>query len=158
VQFPPELVGMNADEYRRHVELVLHQQEIKRCLLELDVSGIRKVWGDAAPHLDQPDSDWEALRAMHMARVQMKNISPQAKRYSEHWLKELKGKTRIAASVGIVVGTLRRDDRERAEHVKAEMVEAVLLAHREGVDLDLEAPEVQRRMRVAHQKVNAKRA
>jgi hypothetical protein len=104
------------------------------------------VWKATAPHLDQPESDWQALHIMHMARVRMQHLSPQQKRYSEHWLRDLKGKTRIAAAVGIAVKPRSGDSRERARDVTFAMGEAVLLAIKDGVDIDLEAPEVRKRM------------
>ena len=75
------MVALSGEEYRQHVELMRNQREVLRCLFALDIPGIRKVWKQMAPHLDQPESDWDALRTMHEARVRMLRISPQQKRY-----------------------------------------------------------------------------
>lgn len=150
-----EVVGMNGADYRAHVELMRNQREILRCLLALDVAGIRKVWHTMAPHLDQPATDWEALRTMHEARVRMNQISPQAKRYSEHWLRELQHKTTIARAVGIAVRAWRQENAQRALDVREAMSDAVLQAVRDGVDLEREVPEVHRRMKIAARKIHA---
>jgi hypothetical protein len=149
----PETVAMNGEQYRQHIELMRHQREVLRCLLALDIPGIRKVWKEMAPHLDQPESDWDALRAMHEARVRMLRISPQQKRYSEHWLRELESKTRIAAAVGIAVKAFKSENTERARDVQAAQVEAVLVAVKDGVDIEAEVPEIHRRMKLARQKI-----
>jgi hypothetical protein len=149
----PEMVAMNGEQYRQHVDLMRHQQEVLRCLLALDIPGIRKVWKEMAPHLDQPESDWDALRAMHEARVRMHRISPQQKRYSEHWLRELESKTRITAAVGIAVKAFKSENAERARDMQSAQVEAVLLAIKDGVDIEANVPEIHRRMKLARQRV-----
>jgi hypothetical protein len=148
-----DMVTLDADAYRRHVDLMRHQQEVLRCLIALDVAGIRRVWKNIAPHLDQPESDWDALRTMHEARIRMARISPQQKRYSEHWLRDLENKTKIAAAVGIAVKALGGDNVERANQVQAAMSEAVIVAVRDGVDIENEVPEVHRRMKIAKLKI-----
>lgn len=147
-------VAMSGEEYRQHVELMRHQREILRCVSALDVAGIRKVWKEMAPHLDQPEDDWTALRTMHEARVRMLHISPQGKRYSEHWLRELRHKSRIVAAVGIAIKAMRPENRQRALDVQAAMADAVLLAIKDGVDIEAEVAEVHRRMAVARRKVH----
>jgi hypothetical protein len=153
MRIAPETVAMSGEEYRQHVDLMRHQQEVLRCLLALDIPGIRKVWKEIVPHLDQPESDWDALRAMHEARVRMLRISPQQKRYSEHWLRELESKTRIAAAVGVAVKALNSEIVERARDVQSAQVEAVLAAVKDGVDIEAEVPELHRRMKIARQSV-----
>jgi hypothetical protein len=148
-----ELVKLDGKTYREHVELMHHQREILRCLTVLDITGMRKVWREMSPHLDQPGSDWEALHIMHEARVRMATISPQQKRYSEHWLREHKSKTHIAAAVGIIVKSMSSAGRERARDVQGEMSEAVLLAVRDGVDIEHEIAEMHDRMMRAKQRV-----
>lgn len=146
----PEAVSLGADDFRRHRDLLRHQREILRCLVALDVAGIRRVWKEMAPHLDQPESDWDALRTMHEARIRMEKLSPEQKRYSEHWLREMKNKTKIAAAVGIAVKALRGEDRERAANIQAAMSEAVLVAIKDGVNIETEIAELHRRMKAAH--------
>jgi hypothetical protein len=153
MRFPADLVMLDAAALKQHVELQRHQREIKRCLLQFDVAGIRKVWKETAPHLDQPESDWQALRIIHMARVRMESLSPQQKRYSQAWLREHDINSKIVAAVGIAVKPRSSDDRTRASDVTAAMSDAVLQAVKDGVDLDLEVPEVRKRMSDARQKL-----
>jgi hypothetical protein len=148
-----ELVKLDGKTYREHVELMHHQREILRCLTVLDIAGMRKVWKEMSPHLDQPESDWDALHTMHEARVLMKTLSPQQKCYSEHWLREHKNKMRVAAAVGIIVKSMSNAGRERARDVQHEMSEAVLLAIRDGVDIEHDVPELHQRMKRARQRV-----
>ncbi len=148
-----ELVKLDGKTYREHVELMHHQREILRCLTVLDIAGMRKVWREMSPHLDQPESDWDALHTMHEARVRMATISPQQKRYSEHWLREHKSKTRVAVAVGIICKSLSKAGADRARDVQHEMSEAVRLAVRDGVDIEVEVEETHARMKRARQKV-----
>lgn len=148
-----DLVGLKAEDYRRKIDLLRYEFEILRCLLELDIAGIRKVWKEMSPHLDQPESDWQTLRIMHEARIRMRNISPLQKRYSEHWLRELESKTRIAAAVGIIVKSLSKAGAGRAQDVQAEMSEAVVQAVKDGVDIELEVKETHARMARARQRI-----
>lgn len=61
--------------------------EFRRCLIDLDVSGMMKLWSHVAPDLaDQSPKD--ALIAMHIARCEMKRISLKLKTYSRDWLQE----------------------------------------------------------------------
>lgn len=154
MRLSPDMVSMGADEYRNHVRDMVNDRDLWRSILALDIDGFRKAAYARAPHLPQPESDWQALHVMHLARTQMVHISPQQKRYSEHWLREIAGKTRIAAAVGIAVKASKAENRERAAHVQAAMSEAVIQAVKDGVDIDLEVPEVHRRMRIAKRKIH----
>lgn len=65
----------------------LHGTEIRRCLVEMDVAGLMKIWRHVAPHLaDQTPA--QTLISAHMARVEMKFISLKLKTYSKDWLAE----------------------------------------------------------------------
>ena len=64
-----------------------HAVEFRRCLVQTDVDGMMKLWAHVAPHLAN-QSPKEALVSMHMARCEMKHISPRLKIYSEAWLFE----------------------------------------------------------------------
>ena len=90
---------MSGEEYRQHVELMPIQREILRCIMELDVDGIRKVWQYRWRRTSiSRNPDWDACAPCMRRGSACSKISPQQKRYSEHWLRELEGKTRIAAS------------------------------------------------------------
>lgn len=92
----------------------------RRCLLELDVPGIRAIWAKLSPHLPQPKDDKEALAALHVARTAAESVPFKHRAYSHRWLTEralpsqlpnkLKPSAeqvvpRIATSVGIAVGS-----------------------------------------------------
>lgn len=123
---------------------MLHTEEFRRCLILLDVPGIRRLWAHVAPGLPQPATDQDALHSMHLARVAMKTLPAALKDYSEAWLRE-RGTGRVAHAVGISVKSISgRED--RAADVREAMSDAVLLAIKDGVDLAAEPGEVKRRM------------
>lgn len=65
-----------------------HTAELRRCLLEVDVDGIVKLWRHVAPHLPQPTNSFEATAAIHMARVQMESMPLKSRYYSHCWLRD----------------------------------------------------------------------
>jgi len=64
-----------------------HSPEFRRCLLEMDVVGIMRLWRHVSPHLPQP-SEAEALIQLHIARCEAKRFPQRAKAYSQAWLAE----------------------------------------------------------------------
>jgi hypothetical protein len=64
-----------------------YPSEFRRCLLEMDVEGIMRVWSHVSPHLPQP-SPAEAAIQLHMARVEARYMPRKAKEYSASWLAE----------------------------------------------------------------------
>jgi hypothetical protein len=64
---------------------IAHGAEFRRCLIQLDIPGLMKVWAHVAPHLANSDPR-RALISAHMARVEMKKISPALRDYSIKWL------------------------------------------------------------------------
>lgn len=65
-----------------------HASEFRRCLLELDLDGITKIWRHVAPHLAE-QSPKDTMISIHIARCEMKYIPKKAKTYSEAWLADL---------------------------------------------------------------------
>lgn len=65
-----------------------HSSEFRRCLLEMDVQGIMRVWRHVSPHLPQP-TEAEAHVQLHIARCEAKGLPLKAKAYSTAWLAEL---------------------------------------------------------------------
>jgi hypothetical protein len=125
-----------------------YADEFRRCLLDLDVRGMRRLWRHVSPHLPQPESDYDTLVTMHLARLEMNNISADKKRYSKQWLEE-RETTRIVSAVGTAVGSRVVDGvsgRSRAKELEQRMSDAVEAAAKEGVDLDKDAGEVRRRI------------
>lgn len=65
-----------------------HADEFRRCLREMDVAGILRVWAHTNPSLRQPTPS-EALIQLHIARVEARSMSAKAKAYSTALLDEL---------------------------------------------------------------------
>jgi hypothetical protein len=63
-----------------------HSAEFRRCLVELDVAGIRALWRHTSPHLAQPKTDAEALVTLHHARTQADSVALKLRAYSHRWL------------------------------------------------------------------------
>ena len=57
-----------------------------RCLEEVDVAGVRRLWQHVSPHLPQPKDDAEALATIHVARTQSEAIGFRLRAYSHRWL------------------------------------------------------------------------
>lgn len=123
-------------------------EELRRCLEELDVPGIRRIWSFIVPGQDQPSSDHDARVTMHLARVEMKTIPVRAKEYSRAWLAEHHPIAR-AVGVGVAVGQHGSVKSELQINRHGAMVHSVELSVRDGLDLTVDAPEVTRRMRLA---------
>jgi hypothetical protein len=127
-----------------------HGAEFRRCLIELDVKGIRRLWQHVSPHLPQPKSDDEALHTLHLARTKVPNLPSHLREYSAAWLKEREGK--VAWGVGVsVIAPARRA--QRALEVREAMNEAVRDSIKAGVCLETEADEVRNRMAKARDAV-----
>lgn len=127
-----------------------HADEFRRCLTDLDVVGVRKIWAHICPHLPQPVTRDDALYSMHLARTKMDKLHPMQKHYSELWLKE-RMVGRIACSVGLSVLAPRRR-KTQAEDIRGAMTEAVTDSIKAGIDIDTEAPEVKHRIITARDK------
>lgn len=121
-----------------------HAAEFRRCLVELDVAGIRRLWRATAPHLPQPADDGEALETLHRARAASRTLPARLVDYSRDWLAERETR-RVAHAVGIAVAAPPHRA-ERAEAARQAMEGAVIDAMRAGVDLATEPAEIRRRM------------
>lgn len=62
--------------------------EFRRCLVDLDIAAMRRLWQHVSPHLPQPKTDEQTLAALHLARTQARSIPPRLRAYSHHWLTE----------------------------------------------------------------------
>lgn len=59
---------------------------MRRCLEQLDVQAVRRLWSHVAPSMPQPESDSDALIALHHARTQSESIAVRLRAYSHRWL------------------------------------------------------------------------
>lgn len=123
-----------------------HSRELRRCLLEADVQGARKLWAETQPQLPQPASDAEAEIMLHHARTCMESIPLRPRAYSHRWLverslpsalpDELKSRAErmypvIAEGVGIAV-LGRGVYAPISKLVQAAMAEAVVECYADG--------------------------
>jgi len=127
---------------------IRHAAEFRRCLVQLDVPGARRLWAHVHPGWDQPASDYEMLVLLHLARVRARSIHPTLRTYSKAWLRE-RETGGYAKSVGVAVanahshvGWLRR----KARGIRDAMGYSVQRSIQAGIDIDDEAFEVRRRM------------
>lgn len=128
-----------------------HANELLRCLLELDIDGMRRLHKHLWPHFPQPKNDEDALYSMHLARLELKRIHPDAKRYSEKWLLERRGP--IAKAVGVAVMSKSSSSTEtRRKNVESAMLYSLNCSINAGLDIDADAKEVRRRMLIAREK------
>jgi hypothetical protein len=124
----------------------MHADEFRRCLLELDVPGIRQIWRHVAPHLPH-QSDDQILATLHAARTQANSIPHHLRFYSHQWLSERdlpsglpdelrplaqRMYPRTVSAVGIGVRSLFGKQRPLAAALEAAMADAVREAYAEG--------------------------
>lgn len=143
-----------------------HADEFRRCLIEIDVAGIRRLWAHVQP--GQPFDDERALIALHMARTQAETLTVRQRAWSHCWLRErdlpsqlpdhLKAGAeriypKVVDAVGISVNFSAVDLRPAAALIERAMSDAVADVYADGgrhVDL------VRKRMREAGQRERRK--
>ncbi len=118
-----------------------------RCLIDLDVGAIRKLWAQAFPGEHQPKSDSEALVSLHYARTQAQSVPFDRRAYSHRWLIErdlpsglpdnLKPKAervspRIVEAVGVSVKAMSEASIPLAKAIERAMSDAAAEAYADG--------------------------
>lgn len=124
---------------------------MRRCLEEIDIEGIQRLWSVIAPGAPQPASDSAALLTIHMARVRCQAINARQRDYSRAWLGERERQQKVYA-VGIAVLAANPARRDEASDVRAAMAESVSDSIRAGIDIETEGDEIRRRMLAARAK------
>ncbi len=124
------------------------QAEFRRCLIDLDVEGSRKLWAKVAPHLMQPTDASQVLFTLHYARTQTRSIASRLRYYSHRWLcdngfpsglpDELKPLAermfpKIVTAVGIAVKSMSAAGAPLAKMVQQVMSDAVAEAYADGI-------------------------
>lgn len=124
-----------------------HSAEFRRCLEQLDIDGMRKLWRHVSPHLPQPGSDAEILTTLHHARTQAESMPLRLRAYSHRWLSERSYPTglpdrlkqsaermypRVVEGVGISVNAKSEFMKPIASLVQRAMSDAVSDAYAEG--------------------------
>lgn len=135
-------------------EAIRHAAEFRRCLIDLDIEGARRLWRHVHPGWDQPTTDYEMLVLLHLARVRAMTIHPLLRDYSKEWLRE-RETGGYAKAVGVAVKNSHSPVdwlRRRALNIRDSMQYAVSSSIKAGIDIDSEAFEVKRRMFAARAK------
>jgi hypothetical protein len=124
----------------------VHNDAYKRCLEELDVPGMQKLWRATNPHLEQLD-EIDTLTAIHYARTVAESVRFKLRAYSHAWLIErgypsgLPDKLRPKAQqicpittkvVGISVGMPEQKPTRFNIAVRDVMADAVLETYADG--------------------------
>jgi hypothetical protein len=133
---------------------VRYAAEFRRCLVDLDVAGARRLWAHVHPGWDQPTSDYEMLVLLHLARTRANSILPKLRSYSRRWLAERDGGG-YAKAVGVATKNSNSPIeavRSRSRNVRDAMQCSVSTSMKAGIDIDDEAFEVRRRMILARAK------
>lgn len=129
-----------------------HAAEFRRCIEQLDVVGVRRLWQHVSPHLPQPKDDREALHTLHLARVRVETLPPKMRQYSQDWLDAETARLKVSCGVGISIeAPIHR--RTQAAETRAAMSGAVTDSIKAGIDIDTEAAEVRLRMNKAREKL-----
>ncbi len=130
------------------------REEFHRAILELDVATVIRLWKNISPEMPQPESVYDAMVSVHLARVAMGNIPRKARQFSKRWLQDHAERTPVvAAAVGVAVKPLSRYSINRANDVQETLTESVYDSIKVGLDIDEEAPEVRTRMTRAKEKL-----
>jgi hypothetical protein len=123
--------------------------DFRAALLAMNVGRAVSEWRKLAPHLPVPRDRDEAEHIMHLCRLQMQTLPERDREWSERWLAERSGPSRIVECVGTSVTVFAGADaarKERARIKELAMADAVHDAMRDGLDLTKDAAEVRRRM------------
>lgn len=65
-----------------------HGAEFRRCLVELDVRGVMRLFNAFAPDGAKVATEKEALYTLHMARALSQAVPLNLRQYSDRWLRE----------------------------------------------------------------------
>lgn len=59
---------------------------MQRCLETCDVEGVRRLWRHVYPNMPQPQSEYDAIVMLHMARTAAQSLADKFRFYSHRWL------------------------------------------------------------------------
>lgn len=74
-----------------------------KILRSMDAKALLKAWPKAFPHLPAPETEAEALKTLHMARINAAAMTEAEKEYSRQWLAD--HDIVLAYAVGISVNS-----------------------------------------------------
>lgn len=128
-----------------------HAAEFRRCLIEIDVTGIMRLSKHVFPHVDEM-TPAKALIALHMARVKTETIPERLREYSRQWLADCA--EAAMPNVGHVVEAVGIASKSNDPRFSAEIVRAMRDALLDGVAKGItEAPMQKELMMKARQRV-----
>lgn len=126
-----------------------HAEEMRRCLVDFDIDGIRKLWRHVSPNMPQPESDAEALISIHMARTATERLPFRFRAYSHSWLTERKYPSqlpdelkpraermypRIVSAVGICVASVSNRKTDYHRYVMGKLADVVENFYADGIE------------------------
>ena len=138
---------------------------IKQCLEEMDVDGIRSLWHLVAPDAPQPETNFEAMVTLHMARTQMKIMTKRQRYYSHRWLLDHNHPSllpdaerpsaermypQVKRSVGIALGSASSVVESAVPIIRGAMERAVMEVYADGREDD--TPLIRKHMAEARDK------
>lgn len=62
-----------------------HSAAFRRCLIDLDIDGVGKLWQHVYPNLPQPGNRGEVLSLLHLARTAANSVPGNLRFYSHRW-------------------------------------------------------------------------
>lgn len=68
------------------MKFLLASDEVRRCLIELDIEGMVRAWGRIWPGMPVPTTRGEVLVALHLARTVSITVPLRLRAYSHRWL------------------------------------------------------------------------
>lgn len=131
------------------VHLPNYSAEFRRCLVDCDIQGIRKIWAHVSPNMPSPETDEAALICIHMTRTATERLPFRFRAYSHSWLTEramrsllpdeLKPRAermyqRIVSAVGICVAGLGNKKTDYHHYVSTKLCELVADMYADGIE------------------------
>lgn len=131
------------------IVLPSHADEFRRCLVDCDIEGIRKLWKHVYPSMPQPESDEDTLVCIHLTRTAAERVPFRFRAYSHAWLTErtirsllpdeLRPKAdrmypHVVSAVGICVATLGNRKTDYHHAVMRAMSDRVADLYADGIE------------------------
>lgn len=126
-----------------------HAEELRRCLVDCDIEGIRTLWNYISPNIRVPEDDADVLIQIHMARTATERIPFRFRAYSHKWLTErtipsflpdeMKPRAermypRIVSAVGVCVATIGNKKNDYHHAVSTALCDVVENFYADGVE------------------------
>ena len=125
-----------------------HAAEFRRCLVDADVAGLRRLWAHAFPGIEVAQTHGYAETVLHIARTEAQSVDDALRALSHRWLTERglpsrlpqdmrplseRHEPRIVSGVGISVVATTPSRQGLADAMHAAMADAVEDAYAHGL-------------------------